>query len=164
MSEIRSARRAATRDALARAAARLDLDNRLSLDTLTEQVGVSRRTVHNYFPRLTDALRFYSAYCVANFVEKLEATSSQTPMAALEEAAISTNCLLELHYVCHSLTEDSLRQPVVAWLADRFPELNLFQCQVYLAAASGVIEVVLQQLPAESAPELFHSAFGQLKH
>ena len=151
--EVRSAHKAATRAALARIAAELDIAGQLHLKTLARTAGVSLRTFHNYFDGLHAAIDHYMKCSVADFVEKLQAGMP------LSQAVAATDDVVQLHFVARGLLGTQSRLPVVDFL--RYQRgFSALQAQLTTAAAGAVIQVVLENGDEQPSAELIHSAFS----
>ena len=75
MGEVRQAKKAATRRALARATAALARNrgaDAVSIAEITDAVGVSQRTFHNYFDSKEDAIMEFAVFCVDNLIDTME--------------------------------------------------------------------------------------------
>lgn len=194
MSEVRQAKKAATRRALARATAAIARDNgteALSIATITDQVGVSQRTFHNYFDSKEDAVVEFAIFCVDNLVDIIETLppgSNSSLIEAVEQAVIIhldvPDAELESFYSFRLLRKQfdtrshdkynelltNFKQRVLAKVIALYPDLSVLAAQVQLACSAAAAKLALDLYYSyhhdegkEKAILLVHEAFAQLK-
>lgn len=194
MASLRETKKEATRRALADAAATLALaqgGDAVTVSAIAEAAGVSARTFHNYFTSAADALFYFTAEVLEEFIPQIQtlhpdardATEFFEKMVvdslgdedralrslpslfrvgeALENLNTSTEELKKYHAVARGVLDAFLQ---------RFPEHDAFDMGVLLQAHSGAAIVALKECSepsltnGEFAPEeLLHRAFEVLR-
>ena len=169
MGEVRQAKKAATRRALARATAALARDqgaDAVSIAEITTMVGVSQRTFHNYFDSKEDAIMEFAVFCVDNLIDTMEMLppgANTSVIAAVEQAVIMhldvPDAELESFYSFRLLRQqfdtrshekynelrEDLKVRVLARVRALYPELSDWAVQVQLACAATAAKLALDR-------------------
>ncbi|MCS5479114.1 TetR/AcrR family transcriptional regulator [Corynebacterium sp. YIM 101645] len=177
MSGLRETKKAATRAQIARAAARLALDQGaegLTVAAVSEAAGVSARTFHNYFAAMDEALREFLVTRVADLIGRLrQAPAEATLFEAVEWVLItglwetgdddnaldSFATLFRLSDVLHTLQGaaawgqlDEQLRPLFEKLANRTSHLSPFESRVAVKVAVTIAQTALESYYALPAP------------
>jgi len=171
VASLREAKKRATRQALADAAARLVVQrdsDALTVANIAHSAGVSPRTFHNYFSSASDALLHFSAGVLSTFTEQLPAIY---PGATVNEFFISLMLDVlgdkekELHSLPtlffiretienlnHSAEErkkyESVGQAVLEAFARREPDVDELELSIILSAHAGACAIIMQHVDA----------------
>lgn len=177
MSGLRETKKAATRANLARAAARLVLEEgveSLTVAAVSEAAGVSPRTFHNYFASMDEALHEFILHRVSQLVEQLSHAPADAGVFEAVEWVILENLrttgpdpedldsfatLFRIGDVLVSLRGlpalrdriESMR-PVIAQLRARATGLDDFEAMVAVTVAATVAQTALEKIYAHPGP------------
>lgn len=169
MTSLREAKKRATRQALADAAARLVVQRDsevLTVANIAHSAGVSPRTFHNYFSSASDALLHFCAGVLTNFTEQLPTIY---PGATVNEFFISLMLDVlgdkekELHSLPtlffiremienlnHSEEErkkyESVGRAILEAFLQREPDLDELDLSVILNAHAGACAIIMEQV------------------
>ncbi|AKK05379.1 transcriptional regulator, TetR family [Corynebacterium mustelae] len=192
MGEIREAKKAATRKALARAAAEIARDRgveAMSIAAITMKVGVSQRTFHNYFDSKDDAIIEFAILCVDNLIDTITGLAQRDNLIdAVEEAVVKhlevADEDLESFFSLKLMREQfdvynkerrfdgvrELQQRVLEKTQALYPELSPLGVRVQLTAAASTAKLALDFYYSyhhdegkQKAISLVHEAFAQLR-
>lgn len=166
MTSLRESKKAATRSALARAAAELvllDGAEGLTVPAITAAGGVSPRTFHNYFASREEALVEFIRGRVAELVLELEAMPAELDLRAAVKQLVSANLqkgdleldsfptLFRLGEVVESIAPqqvacvaETVFDPMLAAMRKRTNGLPEFQLSVLIRLIAGAMGAVLE--------------------
>lgn len=166
MTSLRESKKAATRSALARAAAELvllDGAEGLTVPAITAAAGVSPRTFHNYFASREEALVEFIRGRVAELVLELEAMPAELDLRAAVKQLVSANLqkgdleldsfptLFRLGEVVESIAPqqvacvaETVFDPTLAAMRKRTNGLPEFQLSVLIRLIAGAMGAVLE--------------------
>lgn len=166
MAGLRESKKAATRSALARAAAEIVLVHGaegLTVAAITTAAGVSVRTFHNYFASREEALGEFITNRVAALVDDLEGLPEGLDLLTAVEQLVVTHLrtsddelesfptLFRLSEVVESLSPHSSRvavssaiDPIIPAVRSRVPELSDFQTVVLVRLVAQAMETSLE--------------------
>lgn len=195
MASLRETKKEATRRALADAAATLALTqggDAVTVSAITDAAGASARTFHNYFTSAADALLYFTAEVLEEFIPQIQSLHPDARDATElfenivfdslgdeDQALRSLPSLFRVGEALENLntsTEERMKYESVARgvldaFLSRFPEYDAFDMAVMLQASAGAAVVALKEcsMPfltqGESTPEeLVHRAFNALHH
>ena len=193
MASLRETKKEATRRALADAAATLALTrggDAVTVSAIAQAAGVSARTFHNYFTSAADALLYFTAEVLEEFIPQVQslhpdardatALFEKIVLDSLSDEDRALRSLPSLFRVGEALenlntsTEEKMKYETVARgvldaFLNRFPEHDAFDMAVLLQASAGAALVALKECSrplltqGESTPEeLVHRAFNAL--
>lgn len=188
-SGLRDRKKAATRAALAEAAADLAREHGLhdvTADAIAARAGVSTRTFHNYFGSKEEAVLVYLESLLEVWIDLLRRRPADEPiMTSLEECSVgfATDPRWSFHEIvaCVNVLEDSGFQSVhsleverrsarllIEVIAERTgtdPTRELFPNLVLYASAGAVRAAIELSLVNRDEPleDLVRSAFAQLR-
>jgi AcrR family transcriptional regulator len=188
---LRERKKAATKEALSRAALNLALERGLagvSADAIADAVEVSPRTFHNYFPSKEDAVLFVLEKAVQNLASAFVAREQDEPVldsleavlcefvesAGALERMVAVTRLMAQHPALvarHIGTLDSTSDAILAEIGRRTatdPDIDLYPRLVYHATNAvgrAVVELQVKSGPAPTSDlvEFVHDGFAQLR-
>lgn len=192
MSGRRETRKAQTRSALARSAARIALEfgtSQLTVGAIAEGAGVSTRTFHNYFSSREEALRFFIMEQVEHLAAEIERLPQGLGLLEISERltiitldADGPARLPHLFRLSEMLREkesgheygdaEEILRPIITALMPRAQKLGFRTDDLTLAVrlVAGAIAFALQRyesLPQPRDPELgeymVHNALGVIR-
>ncbi|MDO5671010.1 MAG: TetR family transcriptional regulator [Corynebacterium sp.] len=169
MSGLRESKKAATRGQIARAAARLALDQGaegLTVAAVAEAAGVSTRTFHNYFTAMDEALLEFLVGRVSDLIDQLrDAPADAGLLGSIEwviieglrgDAGVDTHLdsfatlfrvsdvLLTLRGAAATHDLDCQLRPLFEGLRARTTGLDSFEAEVAIRAAATVAQTALE--------------------
>lgn len=166
MAGLRESKKAATRSALARAAAEIvliDGAEGLTVAAITAKAGVSVRTFHNYFSSREEALGEFITDRVTALIRDLAAIPEELDLLSAVERLVITHLhtsddelesfptLFQLSEVVESLSPhsseaavDSAIEPIVPAVRSRVPELSEFQTLVFVRIVAQAMKTALE--------------------
>ncbi|MDO4760963.1 MAG: TetR/AcrR family transcriptional regulator [Corynebacterium sp.] len=191
MTGIRESKKAATRRAMASAAAEIASSSgieAMSVAAITHKAGVSQRTFHNYFPVKEDAVVEFVIECVDDLLTTVDATNNPTVIDLVEAAVLvhldvpdeQLNSFYSLRalrkqFNLHArdryvIKTKQLRQVVLERVAQLYPDLPPLAVHAQLAGAVAVANTALRYYfiyhhsdGPDKAKELVTEAFNQLR-
>lgn len=178
MAGLRESKKAATRSALARAAAEIvlfDGADGLTVPAITTKAGVSVRTFHNYFSSREQSLQEFITERVTALIHDLEEIPEELDLLSAVEQLVVTHLrtsddelesfptLIQLSEVVESLSPHSSEQavesaiePILPVARTRVPELSEFQTIVFVRIIAQAMKTALEwyyRLPEPRDPE-----------
>lgn len=174
MSGLRESKKAATRSALARAAAELALregSEGLTVSAISHAAGVSPRTFHNYFTSREEALMEFISERIQNLVAELEDVPADLSLLDAVEHLVVVNLraddseinsfgsLFRLSEILEILSPVPGRPefnvviaPLLPALRPRFPHLDEFESTVAMQIIAAAIRTALEWHYSSPAP------------
>lgn len=166
MAGRRESKKAATRSALARAAAEIvlfDGADGLTVPAITAKAGVSVRTFHNYFSSREQSLQEFITERVTALIHDLEEIPEEFDLLSAVEQLVVTHLrtsddelesfptLIQLSEVVESLSPHSSEQavesaiePIIPVARARVPELSEFQTIVFVRIIAQAMKTTLE--------------------